>query len=80
MKSCATKDKQFIYEIDVAEKYRRKYVGMALIHHVRQIVIEEKVMNAFGFTSYSNKGALEFYKNTGGRIENGDDLMFVYEG
>ena len=39
----------------------------------------KKMMNAFVFTSHSNKGAVEFYKSTGGKIVNGDDLMFVYE-
>jgi aminoglycoside 3-N-acetyltransferase I len=71
--------KMFIYEIDVAEKHRRKGVGTALINQVRRIVRDEKMMNAFVFTNYSNEGAVEFYKNTGGKIENGDDLMFVYE-
>jgi ribosomal protein S18 acetylase RimI-like enzyme len=68
----------FIYEIDVASTYQRKGVGTALINHVREIVRREKMMNAFVFTSYSNKDAVEFYKRTGGIVENGDDLMFVY--
>ena len=72
--------KMFIYEIDVAEKHRRKGVGTALISCVREIVRNEKMLNAFVFTSYSNQGAVKFYENTGGKIENGDDLMFVYEG
>jgi hypothetical protein len=38
------------------------------------------MLNAFVITSYSNKGAVEFYKHTGGKMENGDDLMFVYDG
>ena len=36
-------------------------------------------MNAFIFTNHSKKGAVEFFKSAGGKIENGDDLMFVYE-
>ena len=71
--------KMFIYEIDVAEKHRRKGVGTALIEYVREIVRKEEMLNAFVFTSYSNQGAVEFYKSTGGKMENGDDLMFVYD-
>jgi ribosomal protein S18 acetylase RimI-like enzyme len=71
--------KMFIYEIDVSEKYRRKGVGTALISYVREIVRKERMLNAFVFTNYSNKGAVEFYKSTGAKMENGDDLMFVYE-
>lgn len=71
--------KMFIYEIDVAEPFRRRGAGTALIRHIREIVEQQKMMNAFVFTGYSNTGAVEFYKQTGGKIENGDDLMFVYE-
>lgn len=70
--------KLFIYEIDVDEKFRRKGIGTALIEFAKNIVRREKMMNAFVFTNYSNKGAVEFYKSTGAKIENGDDLMFVY--
>ena len=70
--------KLFIYELEVAAEHRRKGIGTALINFVRKIVKEEKFMNAFVFTSYSNKEAVEFYKHTGGHIVNGDDLMFVY--
>jgi len=31
------------------------------------------------FTNYSNPAAVAFYKSTGARIENGDDLLFVYD-
>jgi aminoglycoside 3-N-acetyltransferase I len=71
--------KMFIYELDVVEEQRRKGVGTALINYVREIVRTEQMMNAFVLTSYSNEGAVEFYKTTGGKIENGDDLMFVFE-
>jgi aminoglycoside 3-N-acetyltransferase I len=72
--------KMFIYEIEVAEGYRRKGVGTALISYVRDIVKRGKMVSAFVFTNYSNEGAVEFYKSTGAEVENGDDLLFVYEG
>jgi ribosomal protein S18 acetylase RimI-like enzyme len=70
--------KLFIYEIEVAEPHRRKGIGTSLIHSILEIVRREGLMNAFVLTNHSNEGAVAFYKNTGGRIEKGDDLMFVY--
>ncbi|MET0754000.1 MAG: GNAT family N-acetyltransferase, partial [Pyrinomonadaceae bacterium] len=70
--------KFFIYEIDVDKNFQRKGVGTALIEYVKNTISAEKMINAFVFTSYSNEGAVEFYKSTGAKIENGDDLMFVY--
>ncbi|HKO05287.1 MAG TPA: GNAT family N-acetyltransferase [Candidatus Acidoferrales bacterium] len=70
--------KMFIYEIEVAEAHRRKGMGTSLIGAIREIVRREGLMNAFVLTNHSNEGAVAFYKSTGGRIENGDDLMFVY--
>jgi ribosomal protein S18 acetylase RimI-like enzyme len=71
--------KMFIYEIDVAEEFQRQGVGTRLIEYVVDVVTSERMLNAFVFTNQSNKGAVEFYKSTGGKIINGDDLMFVYE-
>jgi ribosomal protein S18 acetylase RimI-like enzyme len=68
----------FIYEIDVAEQFRRKGVGTALIEHILRKVREEKMVNAFVFTNFSNNAAMALYKRTGGQIENGDDALFVY--
>ena len=70
--------KMFIYEIEVAEGHRRRGIGTALITHIRAIAEKEKMVSAFVFTNHSNEGAVEFYKRTGARIENGDDLLFVY--
>ena len=72
--------KMFIYEIEVAEGYRRKGVGTALINYVRDIVRRRKMVSAFVFTNHSNEGAVAFYKSTGAKVEGGDDLLFVYEG
>jgi ribosomal protein S18 acetylase RimI-like enzyme len=71
--------KMFIYEIEVDRAHQRKGIGSALIQFISGIVRQQKMINGFVFTNHSNKGAVEFYKSTGGRIANGDDLMFVYE-
>jgi aminoglycoside 3-N-acetyltransferase I len=70
--------KMFIYEIDVSEPHRRKGIGTSLINAIREVVRRDELMNAFVITNYANEGAVAFYKSTGGRIEHGDDVVFVY--
>jgi ribosomal protein S18 acetylase RimI-like enzyme len=68
----------FLYSIDVAKKYRRKGVGSLLIKFLKEVAASRGLTEIFVFTNHSNRGAVAFYKRTGGIIENGDDLMFVY--
>lgn len=68
----------FVYEIAVAQEHQRKGLGTALISTIRGIAKRERMIETFVFTNYSNEGAVRFYKSTGGIIENGDDLLFVY--
>lgn len=68
----------FIYEIEVLERYRRQGVGSALINHIRAIANQRQMFEMFVFTNHSNKEAVAFYRATGGQIEEGDELMFVY--
>ncbi len=67
----------FLYEIEVAADYRRKGIGTALINFIRELS-PERPTEMFLFTNHSNAAAVEFYKSTGAKIENGDDLLFVY--
>jgi aminoglycoside 3-N-acetyltransferase I len=71
--------KLFIYELEVAERYRRRKVATSIVSLINDIARRERLMNAFVLTNHSNAGAVAFYKSTGARIANGDDLMFVYE-
>ena len=68
----------FIYEIEVSEEHRRQGVGSVLIDHIRDIANERGMFEMFVFTNYSNTEARAFYAATGGQIEEGDELMFVY--
>ena len=68
----------FIYEIEVQEEHRRKGVGAALISHLRAVADQRQMFEMFVLTNHSNKGAVAFYQATGGQIEEGDELMFVY--
>ena len=68
----------FIYEIEVANSYRRIGIGTALIEEIRDIAAREGMVHAFVITNYSNAGAVAFYRHTGAKIENGDDVIFRY--
>jgi aminoglycoside 3-N-acetyltransferase I len=71
--------KLFIYEIDVAEEFRRRGIGTKLIEFAREIVQRESMICAFVLTDKRNEAAIGLYKSTGGVAINGDDLMFVYD-
>ncbi|BCM91006.1 hypothetical protein IAD21_02870 [Abditibacteriota bacterium] len=68
----------FIYEIEVEKAHHRKGAGRALIDHIRTIALERGMFEMFVFTNRSNTSACAFYQSTGGQIEEGDELMFVY--
>lgn len=70
----------FIYDIEVEDGHRRGGAGAALISHIRRMADERRMLETFVFTNRSNKEAVAFYESTGGRMENGDDLLFVYPG
>ena len=65
------------YEVEVAPEFQRQGIGSALIDHILAIARRDGI-ETFVFTNHSNKAGVEFYKSTGGIIENGDDLLFVY--
>jgi ribosomal protein S18 acetylase RimI-like enzyme len=67
----------FIYELEVAPNRRRQGIGTALVRYLRNVAEREGV-EAFVLTNHSNRAAVSFYQATGARIENGDDLLFVY--
>ncbi len=68
----------FLYSIDVAANHRRKGVGSRIIKFLRSIAETRHLAEVFVFTNHSNPAAVAFYKQTGGMIKNGDDLLFVY--
>jgi len=44
----------------------------------RELSNRERPTEMFLFTNHSNATAVEFYKSTGAKIKNGDNLLFVY--
>lgn len=70
----------FLYSIDVAEGYRRRGIGTALIAAIREIGREAGYAEAFVFTNESNFAAMQLYQSTGGKISTPDDVvMFEYD-
>jgi len=67
----------FLYEIEVAGEHRRRGVGTALM----RLVLEDAASQGsdlFVFTNHSNEAAVAFYRSLGGKVKNGDDLLFLY--
>jgi aminoglycoside 3-N-acetyltransferase I len=71
--------KMFIYELEVTAQYRRRGVATSMITMIRELARRERMMSTFVVTNWSNEAAVAFYRSTGGRAANGDDLVFVYE-
>lgn len=74
-----TRQKMFIYEVDVAPQWQRQGVGRRLIESILEIARGEGVDTAFVFTDQRNGAARALYAATGGVAVNGDDLMFEYD-
>jgi aminoglycoside 3-N-acetyltransferase I len=70
----------FVYEIEVDSDYRRRGIGSSLIAKAIDIVKQNKWTKAFVFTNRANSPADALYQKTGGRMVNGDDHLFVYDG
>lgn len=68
----------FLYSIEVASEYRRRGVATALLSYLRVVVDERQMKELFVLANRSNDGAVAFYRATGGVVEHGEDLCFVY--
>jgi aminoglycoside 3-N-acetyltransferase I len=68
----------FLYSIDVASEYRRRGVATAMLSHLRDVVDEHGMKELFVLANRSNDAAVAFYRATGGIVEHGEDLCFVY--
>jgi len=68
----------FIYEVDVAEPWRRMGIGRKLMNAVLDFAKAENTDEVFVLTSRSNVAASELYRSVGGILEDRDDLMYVF--
>jgi ribosomal protein S18 acetylase RimI-like enzyme len=71
--------KMFLYSIDVFAPYRRQGIGSLLIGALKKLAQAGNCSEIFVLTNKSNEAAMQLYARTGGAIENGDDVLFVYE-
>lgn len=73
-----TKTSCFIYSVDVAEPFRRRGIGKAMLralsHHAKVAGWAE----LFVFTSAANTAAMALYSSAGGVRPTLDDVMFEF--
>jgi aminoglycoside 3-N-acetyltransferase I len=68
----------FIYEVDVAEAWRRRGLGSALLEEIRRLARAEGMFEAFVLTNRGNEPARRLYARTGAVVEDDAALLFVY--
>ena len=68
----------FVYEVGVAEEWRRRGVGTALLREIVALARAEGMFEAFVLTSRGNVPALHLYARTGGRVEDDSAVVVTY--
>ena len=70
--------KMFLYSIDVFDEFRRKGIAKQLIGELKNIARMHNCCEMFVPTRKSNSAAMALFRATGGKIENDDDILFIY--
>ena len=68
----------FVYEVEVAEPWRRRGIASALVREIIGMARVERMFEVFVLTSQSNEAARRLYARAGGRVEDESSLMFVF--
>lgn len=68
-------DMLFLYEIEVAETFRRRGVARRLIEQMKR----DASGKFFAVTQESNEPALRLYESCGGRRLHSDDVLFAFD-
>ena len=68
----------FVYEVGVAETCQDQGLATALVNEITALARAEGMFEAFVLTSRGNEPARRLYTRTGGRVEDGSAMLFVY--
>lgn len=70
----------FLYEIGVAEEYRREGIGTALVREFARLGEERGCSEMFVLTNHSNTAAMRMYASGGGQLSREHDIaMFEWD-
>ena len=70
--------KLFVYEVDVAEEYRRRGIGTALMRELARLARERGVRHGWVLTNRSNEAAMALYESVGG-VRPHEETMWEFE-
>lgn len=68
----------FLYEVDVAETYRRRGVGRAMLAKLNSLCIERGYGEMFVLTELSNEEGNSLYRAAGGVTEGSPAICYVF--
>lgn len=68
----------WVAELEVIPAFRRRGVGRALIDAARELAGDQNLSSVELLTNHSNTAAVAFYRETGGEVVHGDDLLISY--
>jgi aminoglycoside 3-N-acetyltransferase I len=68
----------FVYELGVAALWRGQGLATALVEGITALARAEGMFEAFVLTSRGNEPAQKLYAGTGGVVEDGSAVLFVY--
>jgi ribosomal protein S18 acetylase RimI-like enzyme len=71
--------KILLYSIDVFEEFRRRGIAGMLIQELKEIARSYRCREIFVPTRKSNTAAIALYSGTHGKVENDDDVIFIYD-
>jgi ribosomal protein S18 acetylase RimI-like enzyme len=70
--------KLFVYEVDVAEEYRRRGIGAALMRELARLARERSIRHGWVLTDRSNEAAMALYESVGG-VRPHEETMWEFE-